>query len=366
MIPFLDLHRINKGYESQFTAVFKEFLDSGHYILGDKLSKFESEFAEYCDVDHCIGVANGLDALKLILVAYKVLGKINVGDEVLVASNTFIATVLAIQQAGMVPVLVEVEENDYNFNKEALAEAITPRSRAIMPVHLYGQLAPMEMIQSLAEKHGLLVIEDAAQAHGAINDKGVRAGNIGDAAAFSFYPAKNLGALGDGGAVTTNDPEVALIVKKLRNYGTSSKYINEYSGFNSRLDEIQAAILSIKLKNLDADNRRRQVIAKRYTSEITNEKISLPRYHNEGAHVYHLFVIRVENRDHFMEYLKQQQIDCLIHYPIAPHKQQALSNLSYLSFPVCEKLHTQVVSIPISPVMDDFQVDKVITTINAY
>ena len=302
MIPFLDLHKINGRFESQFEQIFKEFLDSGYYILGNRLTAFENEFADFCGTRFCIGVGNGLDALRLILEGYKLLGTLKEGDEVLVASNTFIATILAIKQAGLIPVLVEAEVSSYNFDLKELSESITEKTRAIMPVHLYGQISPMEGISELAKKHQLLVIEDAAQAHGAIEKTGQFAGNLGDAAGFSFYPTKNLGALGDAGAVTTNNTELASAIKKLRNYGTTSKYVNDELGFNSRLDEIQAAILSIKLPHLQADNNLRVQIANRYLSEITNKKVSLPYYDGSANHVFHLFVVRVENRREYTIY----------------------------------------------------------------
>ncbi len=366
MIPFLDLHKINARYEDSFKAAFQSFLDSGYYILGNEVKKFEKEYADYCGVQHCVGVGNGLDALRLILEGYKILGKIADGDEVLVSSNTFIATILAIQQAGLEPVLVEADTATYNFDLKVLGDHISEKTTVIMPVHLYGQLAPMEAILTLAKEHNLLVVEDAAQAHGAKNDLGNRAGNLGNAAAFSFYPAKNLGALGDGGAITTNDESLAEVVRKLRNYGTSSKYVNEELGFNSRLDEIQASFLGVKLKGLDADNKIRQSIARRYISEIKNEKVILPKYKGGENHVFHLFVVRVEDRDRFINYLKENEVGSLIHYPIAPHQQEALKNLAHLKFPITEKIHREVVSIPLSPVMTNEQIARVITVLNAY
>lgn len=366
MIPFLDLHKINQRFEASFKARFEEFLDSGYYILGNQLSVFESAFADYCGVKHCIGVGNGLDALRLILEGYKVMGKMNKGDEVLVASNTYIATILAIKQAGMVPVLVEVEVTHYNFDINDLEKKVNDRTKAIMPVHLYGQLSPMTEINALARKYNLLVIEDAAQAHGAKNSKGIKAGNLGDAAGFSFYPSKNLGAMGDGGAVTTNDATLAMTIKKLRNYGTSSKYVNELVGFNSRLDEIQATFLNCKLPSLDEDNGLRRKIAQRYCSEIKNIKIELPAWTEVGDHVYHLFVVRVKDRSNFLNYLTENQIGCLIHYPIAPHHQEALVEYSGLSFPVSEKIHREVASIPMSPLLTEVEVSTVISALNAY
>ena len=337
MIPFLDLHAINARFERQFQDGFKQFLDSGYYILGNQVKLFEANFARYCGTKHCIGVGNGLDALRLILEAYKILGKLKESDEVLVASNTYIATILAIKQAGLKPVLVEADFDTYNFNIQALKNAISPKTKAIMPVHLYGQLAPMDAILKISNENNLLVIEDAAQAHGAKNNDGKLAGNIGDAAGFSFYPTKNLGALGDGGAVTTNDDELAAVITKLRNYGASTKYVNEIVGLNSRLDEIQAAFLNIKLPTLDSDNEIRRKIAKKYISEIKNDKIILPHYDGSENHIFHLFVVRVENRNEFIDYLDRNGIGHLIHYPIPPHRQEALSEFKNLSFPVPKK-----------------------------
>ncbi len=365
-IPFLDLHKINHRFEAQFEQVFKECLDSGYYILGERLAAFEDQFARFCGTAHCVGVGNGLDALRLILEGYKVLGRLREGDEVLVAANTFIATILAIKQAGLVPVLVEAESERYNFEESLLSEYISERTRAIMPVHLYGQIGPMEAVSVLAKKNDLLVIEDAAQAHGAMDENGSMAGNLGDAAAFSFYPAKNLGALGDGGAVTTHDTELATVIKKLRNYGTATKYVNEELGFNSRLDELQAAFLSCKLDRLMADNETRRSIARRYLSEVKNEKIHLPFYSGGDDHVFHLFVVRVADREEFRAFLAEHEIGTLVHYPIAPHQQKALGEFSELHFPVTEKIHREVVSIPISPVLTAAEVDRVISVLNSY
>jgi len=366
MIPFLDLKAINQRFEAEFQSNFQQFLTSGYYILGNQVKLFESNFGNYCGTKHCIGVGNGLDALRLILEGYKLLGKLKENDEVLVASNTYIATILAIKQAGLKPVLVEADSATYNFNLSALKDAISKNTKAIMPVHLYGQISIMEEILEISEKHKLLVIEDAAQAHGAKDANGNRAGNIGDAAGFSFYPSKNLGALGDGGAVTTNDDQLAQTVLKLRNYGTTTKYVNDVLGFNSRLDELQAAFLNVKLPMLDSDNARRRAIAKRYISEIENSKITLPKYDGSETHVFHLFVIRVENRNALIDYLDRNGIGHLIHYPIPPHQQKALSHLGHLQFPVTEKIHNQVLSIPMSPVLKDEQVSQVITVLNSF
>ncbi len=366
MIPFLDLKMINKRFETAFQNSFQDFLDTGYFILGNQVKLFESNFSAYCGAKHCVGVGNGLDALRLILEGYKILGKLQDNDEVLVASNTYIATILAIKQAGLKPVLVEADLNTYNFDIASLKNAISEKTKAIMPVHLYGQLSPMKEILALSKAHKLLVIEDAAQAHGAKSTEGLYAGNIGDAAGFSFYPSKNLGALGDGGAVTTNDEALAEVILKLRNYGASSKYVNKYIGFNSRLDELQAAFLNLKLPSLNADNELRRSIAKRYISEIKNDKISLPVYDGSESHIFHLFVVRVEDRNSFVEYLSTNKVGHLIHYPIPPHKQEALEEFSSLQFPVTDTIHDQVVSIPISPVMTEKDVARVISVLNTY
>tara|TARA_R100000306_G_C4373835_1_gene141117 strand:- start:234 stop:1334 length:1101 start_codon:yes stop_codon:yes gene_type:complete len=366
MIPFLDLKAINQRFESEFQNSLRLFLDSGYYILGNQVKLFEANFARYCGTTHCIGVGNGLDALRLILEAYKILGKLKENDEVLVASNTFIATILAIKQAGLKPVLVETDLDSYNFDLTSLKNAISEKTKAIMPVHLYGQLSPIDEISKISKKNNLLIIEDAAQAHGAKNKANKYAGNLGDAAGFSFYPTKNLGALGDGGAVTTNDDALAEVIKKLRNYGTSTKYVNEFLGFNSRLDELQAAFLNIKLPTLDADNEIRRTIAKKYISKISNDKIVLPEYDVSENHVFHLFVIRVKNRNTLVDHLDRNGIGHLIHYPIPPHKQQALSEFSHLSFPNAEKIHNEIISIPMSPVMIEEEVERVISVLNSY
>lgn len=366
MIKFLDIHKINNRFQTQFKEQFDAFLESGYYILGNQVCLFESQFADYCGVKHCIGVGNGLDALRLVLEGYKVLGKLKEGDEVIVAANTFIATIIAIKQARLKPVLIDCEREHFNFDISALKSAITDKTKAIMPVHLYGELAPMQKIKTLLQGSDILIIEDAAQAHGAKNVSGKRAGNLGDAAGFSFYPTKNLGALGDAGAVTTNDDNLAATIRKLRNYGTSSKYVNELLGFNSRLDEIQASFLHIKLPFLNRDNEARRAIARRYCKEIKNSKIKLPPYFDGDHHVFHLFVIQVENRMEFQEYLSSHKIGTLIHYPIAPHQQDALIDLKLLKFPKSETLHKTVISLPISPVMEQQEVSKIIEVINNY
>jgi len=360
-IPFLDIQKINARFEVQFKERFQKFLDKGWYILGDEVTQFEAAFASYCGVEHCIGVGNGLDALRLILEGYKTIGKLQQGDEVLVAAHTYIATIIAIEQAGLKPVLVDVNYKTFNFEENLLQNAITQRTKVIMPVHLYGELAPMKTVSAFAKANDLIVIE-----HGAQNDGNMVAGNLGDAAGFSFYPTKNLGALGDGGAITTNDDTLAQIVRQLRNYGTSSKYVNEHIGFNSRLDEIQAAFLSIKLKMLDKDNDRRRAIALTFIQNINNPHIVLPDYNADKSHVFHLFVLRVKKRSHFIDYMKTKGIGTLIHYPIAPHHQRAFDKFKALRFDVAEQLHQEVVSIPMSPLLTDVEVQSIIGTINDY
>lgn len=366
MIPFLDLKKINAPYQQAFQEKFKAFLEKGWYMLGDEVRAFEAEFASYCGVSHCVGVANGLDALRLILEGYKIMGKLSEGDEVLVASNTYIATILGIKQAGLRPVLVEADINTYNFNFADLARKVTPLTKVIMPTHLYGQLANVEKISALAVAHKLLVVTDSAQSHGAKDASGKRSGSLGDASGFSFYPTKNLGALGDGGAITTNDAQLAKILRSLRNYGFEKRYVSKYVGINSRLDEVQATFLRLKLKNLDADNEKRRAIARRYLAEISNPQFKLPQWSGDRDHVFHLFVIRCETRDGLEKYLTEKGIGTIIHYPIAPHKQEALADFAHLDFPVTEQIHKEVISIPLSPVMTEAEVGKVISVLNAF
>lgn len=370
MIKFLDLKKINEPYEAAFQEKLKSVLDNSWYILGKEVEIFEKTFAEYCNSKYCIGVGNGFDALVLIFKGYIQLGKLQKGDKVIVPANTYIASILAILQADLVPVLVEPKLETYNIDPDLIAEKITSKTKAVLAVHLYGQLAEMDVINTIANQNNLLVIEDAAQAHGAISDFG-KSGNLSNAAAFSFYPGKNLGALGDGGAVTTNDSELARTIQSLRNYGSEAKYHNEYIGVNSRLDELQAAFLNVKLPNLNVDNEKRRVIAKRYLSEIKNKKITLPVVLSQGTkesnnHVFHLFVIRTENRQKLQSYLLENGIQTMIHYPIPPHKQKAFEAWNNLSFPITEKIHNEILSLPISPVMTDDEVDFVVSILNNY
>ncbi len=362
MIKFLDLKQINKKYKDELQEAFDRVLDSGWYILGNEVESFEQEFADYCGVKHCIGVGNGLDALHLILRGYG----IGEGDEVIVPSNTFIATWLAVSYAGATPVPVESDIRTYNINPSLIEEKITTKTRAVIPVHLYGQVCEMDKINNLGKKYGLKIIEDSAQAHGAIY-KGRKAGNLGNAAGFSFYPGKNLGALGDGGAVTTNDDELAKKIRMLRNYGSQTKYYHEIKGFNSRLDELQAAFLRVKLKYLNEENQRRREIAQFYCEKINNPDIILPNSNNLSLftsplslrHVWHQFVIRHPQRDKLQKYLKEHSIQTMIHYPVPPHKQIAFKEINATCFPNSEKIHREILSLPLNSDSQDLIIDKV-------
>jgi dTDP-4-amino-4,6-dideoxygalactose transaminase len=365
MIKFLDLQKINAVYQESFQEKLKLVLDKGWFILGDEVQSFEINFANYCGTKYCIGVGNGLDALVLIFKGYIQLGKLQKGDEVIVPANTYIASILAILQADLIPVLVEPKLETYNINHYLIADKITSKTKAILAVHLYGRLAEMEKINAIAKERNLLVIEDAAQAHGAASNH-LKAGNLSDAAAFSFYPGKNLGALGDAGAITTNNESLANVLYSLRNYGSEKKYHNEFIGTNSRLDELQAAFLNVKLPYLDSDNEKRKAIAKRYLSEIKNDKIILPTWDLSDNHVFHLFVIRTNNREQFKNHLSEKEIETMIHYPIPPHKQKAFATWNSLSFPITEQIHNEVLSLPISPIMTTDEVHFVIETINKY
>lgn len=369
MIEFLSLKDVNAVYADELKSACARVIDSGWYIQGKELEAFETEFARVCDVKFCLGVANGLDALNLILRAWKILGKLKDGDEVIVPANTYIASVLAITENGLTPVLVEPDAS-MNISPVQIKSAISVRTKVIFPVHLYGQLADMPAIMNIAKDHGLLVLEDSAQAHGA-SIQGKKAGSWGDASGFSFYPGKNLGALGDAGAITTNDEELATVVKALRNYGSHEKYKNIYQGVNSRLDEIQAAMLSVKLKYLEEDIQRRREIGELYMRRIDNESIRLPLDKDVSAlslesHVWHLFVVRSDNRDALQKHLAQAGIQTLIHYPIPPHKQEAYKEWNELSFPVTEEIHSQVLSLPIGPTMSITDAEAVISACNSF
>ena len=365
MIPFLNLTKINQPFEAAFQEKMKQFFEAGWYVLGKEVSAFEKGFAAYCGTKYCIGVGNGLDALVLIFKGYIELGKLQKGDEVIVPANTYIASILAVLQADLVPVMIEPKLESYTVDPHAIEAKITARTKAIMPVHLYGQLCEMETIIEIATKHNLLIVEDAAQAHGATGN-GTKAGNFGNAAGFSFYPGKNLGALGDAGAITTNDAALAEVLFSLRNYGSKVKYENERIGVNSRLDELQAAFLNIKLPHLAAESEFRRRLARKYLLEINNEKIILPQWDETENHVFHLFVVRTQNRLAFQEYLKRQGIETMIHYPISPHQQQALAIFNHLSFPITEKIHEEVLSIPLNSSLSEAEIQHIIATINQY
>ncbi|MDY0279162.1 MAG: DegT/DnrJ/EryC1/StrS family aminotransferase [Salinivirgaceae bacterium] len=421
MIKFLDLQKINAQYADELKQAAAEVLDSGWYLLGERVKQFETNLANYIGVKHAIGVANGLDALRVILKAYIEMDIMQEGDEVIVPANTYIASILAITDNRLKPVLVEPDINTYNLDISLIEQHITPRTRAIMVVHLYGQVCWSEELESIAKRHNLKIIEDNAQAIGSCYTKTVsqsfseetqsnteftektlrntvsntvkhcetkRTGSLGDAAGFSFYPGKNLGALGDSGAVTTNDDELAEVVRAIANYGSKIKYQNEYQGLNSRLDEIQAAFLDVKLKYLDAENQRRREIAKYYLENIKNPLITLPiqtpnnqhqtpntehqtkntkhQTPNNLTHVWHLFVIRTPHRNELQQYLTENGIQTLIHYPIPPHKQMAYSGLNELNFPITEKIHEEVLSLPISSVMNEEEIIKVVEVLNKF
>jgi dTDP-4-amino-4,6-dideoxygalactose transaminase len=356
---------MNKKYRDELIQAATQVIDSGWYINGSQVESFEEEFADYCGTKHCIGVANGLDALILIFRSYKELGLLEEGDEVIVPANTYIASILAITENRLRPVLVEPNNLTYNLVPELVNRAITSKTKAILAVHLYGQLADMSALNLIAEKHDLLVIEDSAQAHGA-SANGRKAGGWGDASGFSFYPAKNLGALGDAGAVTTNNQELASVIRALGNYGGRNKYENIYRGLNSRLDEMQAAFLRVKLNNLDSEIQHRRRIARYYIDGIKNPKIQLPQLVAEEEHVFHLFVVRTHQREMFQTYLAQGGVQTLVHYPVPPHKQKAYCELSYLNLPITESIHQQVLSLPISPMMTDEEVNEIICLINDF
>ena len=366
MISFLDLKKINAQYREELITACTRVIDSGWYINGNELSQFENNFANYCGSKHAIGVANGLDALTLVLRAWKELGKLNDGDEVIVPANTYIASILAISANNLKPVLVEPDINTYNLDPKLIEQKITSKTKVILAVHLYGQLADMPSITRLAKKYNLLVLEDSAQAHGA-EIEGKRAGNWGDASGFSFYPGKNLGALGDAGAVTTNNDDLAKAIRAIANYGSNQKYVNIYKGLNSRLDEIQAAVLDVKLKYIDQENEARRVIAKRFITEINNPKIILPENPtDEAEHVWHVFVIRSKYRMELQKYLAENGVQTLIHYPIPPHKQQAYEEWNDLSYPVSEQIHAEILSLPMGPTLTVEDAEKVIQLCNEF
>ena len=369
-IPFLDLQLQNSRYKNELHEAACNVIDSGWYIRGPEVENFEKDFAKYCGARFCVGVANGLDALVMVLRAWKEMGKIKDGDEVIVPANTYIATILSITENNLKPILVEPNPVTFNICSRNIEAAITARTRVILPVHLYGLLAPMDEINCLAEKHNLLVLEDSAQSHGACSN-GKKAGSFGDAGAFSFYPGKNLGALGDAGAITTNDKALADMISALGNYGSKEKYRNLYRGVNSRLDELQAALLRVKLRHLPQDLNSRIEIARYYSENIKNDRLELPGSGDNqpifnGSHVFHLYVVRCQHRDHFRNFLEERGIETLIHYPIAPHMQAAYKELSHLSLPLSEKIHSEVISLPIDPCLTSEQKRVVVDACNSY
>jgi len=365
MIKFLDLQKITEKYTAEIHEAVSRVVDSGWYLQGQENEHFEKNYAKYIGSEFCIGVANGLDALRLILKAYIELGVMKEGDEIIVPANTFIASILAITDNRLVPVLVEPRLDNYQIDDELIEASITERTRGIMIVHLYGQCAFTDKIGDICSKYNLKLIEDNAQAHGC-KYKGRKTGSIGDAAGHSFYPGKNLGAFGDAGAVTTNDKELAETIRSLANYGSARKYVFQYQGLNSRLDEIQAAILNVKLKYLDEDTQKRKDIAKYYIENIKHPDIILPIVEDWDAHVFHLFPILTPKRDKLQEYLKENGVQTLIHYPIPPHKQQAYQDWNGLSFPITEKIHAQELSLPMSPIINPFDIAEVCQLINNY
>ncbi|MFH2064825.1 MAG: DegT/DnrJ/EryC1/StrS family aminotransferase [Pseudomonadota bacterium] len=364
-IPFLDLKAVNAQYRDELITAAIRVIDSGWYIQGQEVKAFEQEFADYCGTRFCVGVGNGLDALILTLRAWKELKKLKDGDEVIVPANTFIATILAITENRLTPLLVEPDPKTYNLSPARMKQAITSKTRAVMPVHLYGRLADMPDILEIAHRHDLLVIEDAAQAHGA-SLNGRKAGNWGHAAGFSFYPGKNLGALGDAGAVTTNDEELVLTIRALGNYGSIQKYENRYQGVNSRLDEMQAALLRVKLKCLDQEIAARRCIARGYLAGITHPLIKLPEWETEEQHVFHLFVVRCKQRDALQLFLHEQGVQTLVHYPVPPHRQRAYEKLAIIDFPITETIHKEVLSLPINFLINQEQVDSIARHLNGY
>jgi dTDP-4-amino-4,6-dideoxygalactose transaminase len=365
MINFLDLKAINQQYEKQLKEACSRVIDSGWYILGKELEAFEEEFAHYCGTKYAIGVANGLDALTLILRAWREMGKLKDGDEVIVPANTYIASVLAISENNLIPVLVEPDPLSYNLTVEGIKDNLSEKTKVILPVHLYGRISPMNSIMKIANEHDILVLEDCAQAHGAmLGDK--RAGSFGHAAAFSFYPGKNLGALGDAGAITTDNEKLKRMLDAIRNYGSHEKYKNQYKGVNSRLDEIQAAMLRVKLKYLSNEIRTRQYLARRYLDGIKNPLLQLPELNDYDSHVWHLFVVRTKCREKLANYLTDNGVQSLIHYPIPPHRQNAYDYWETKTFPISEAIHNEVLSIPLSPVMNLRDIDTVIDTINKW
>lgn len=364
MVKFLDLQKVTAQYADEIHEAVLRVVDGGWYLQGEENRRFEAEYAKYIGTRHAVGCASGLDALYLILRAYMEMGKLKEGDEVLVPANTYIASILSITENGLVPILVEPREDTLQIDDEQIEAKITEHTKAMMIVHLYGRCAMTEKIAAICDRHNLLLIEDNAQAHGCVyRDK--RTGSLGHAAAHSFYPGKNLGALGDGGAVTTDDEELASVVRSLGNYGSAKKYIFKYQGRNSRLDEVQAAILDVKLRHLDADIERRRCVAQRYVDGISNPLVRVPEVKDWNAHVFHLFPVLCPRRDELQKYLEEKGIQCLIHYPVPPHKQECYKEWNGMTLPVTERLAREELSLPISPVMADEEVEQVIKAVNS-
>jgi len=365
MIKFLDLKKITQQHDEEIKTAIGRVVDSGWYLQGMENQSFEKNYSKYIGTNYCIGVANGLDALRLILKAYIEMGVMHEGDEIIVPANTYIATILAITDNDLVPVLVEPSIESYQMDENRIEEVITPKTKGIIIVHLYGQCAYSEKIKEISEHFGLKLIEDNAQAHGC-QFNGKKTGSLGDASGHSFYPGKNLGALGDAGAVTTDNEELAQTVRTLANYGSSQKYVFEFQGLNSRLDEIQAAVLNVKLKYLDRDTIRRKQVAKSYLEKIKNEDIVLPKVESFDSNVFHIFPVRTSRRADLQNYLANRDIQTLIHYPIPPHLQQAYKNWSKKDLPITEQIHREVLSLPISPVISDDEVNNVIEALNLF
>lgn len=365
MIKFLDLQKINAKYATELKKVADEVIDSGWYLLGERVKEFEKNLETYQDGGNAVAVANGLDALRLIFKAYIELGVMKEGDEIIVPANTYIASVLAITDNKLIPILVEPDLDTYNLDINSVKSKINSKTKAIMVVHLYGRVCWSEELEFLAKSNNLKIIEDNAQAIGA-SWNGIKTGNLGDAAGFSFYPGKNLGALGDSGAVTSKDVELTKTIRALANYGSAQKYVNQYQGLNSRMDEIQAAFLNVKLRYLNNDTVLRQEIAKYYIQNINNDKVVLPNVLQSEEHVWHLFVIRTSKRDELQNYLQENGIQTLIHYPIPLHKQECYRVMSDISLPITEKIHEEVLSLPISPVMNKEEVERVVEVLNKF
>ncbi|MBP1663194.1 MAG: putative aminotransferase [Bacteroidetes bacterium] len=365
MIKFLDLQKITQKYSVEIHKAVSGVINSGWYLTGAENQKFETSYAQFIGTKYCIGVANGLDALRLILRAYIEMGIMQAGDEIIVPANTFIASILAITDNGLIPALVEPDINTYQIDDSKIEEAITPRTKGIMIVHLYGQCAYTDKIGEICNRHDLKLIEDNAQAHGC-KFNGISTGSLGDAAGHSFYPGKNLGAFGDAGAVTTNDEKLAEMVRILANYGSSHKYIFEYQGLNSRLDEIQAAILGVKLQHLNEDNERRKEIAKFYIENIKNPAVITPKVNDWNANVFHIFPVRCRQRDDLQQYLAENGIQTLIHYPVPPHKQACYKEWNLLSLPVTEQIHLEELSLAISPVLTNEEAEMVVRFVNSF